>query len=182
MALHWHDSVSSRLTQIEDCGTIGCQTLTKQLMEFSLAALLLAVNAVAQPTAASGGWANVRQLAPGTGIRLALTGGRTLRGSVQTVTPDSLTINANQSQEMLPRGEIRRVESKRNGHRGRNTLIGLAIGAGGGLGVGAAVDSGDHGWFPNLGKAILTPAGAIIGAIVGVAIPSGGWHEIYRAP
>jgi hypothetical protein len=37
-------------------------------------------------------------------------------------------------------------------------------------------------FFPNGGKAVLTPLGAIIGAVVGVAIPSGGWHDIYRAP
>jgi hypothetical protein len=99
------------------------------------------------------------------------------------VTSDSLDINAATRQETLPRAEIRMVQLKRNGHRWRNTLIGLAIGGGGGLAIGAAVDHGNRsGWFPNAGKAIFAPLGAIIGAVVGVAIPAVGWREIYRAP
>jgi hypothetical protein len=40
-----------------------------------------------------------------------------------------------------------------------------------------------HGdWFPYFGKVVLTPLGAIIGTVVGVALPTGGWREVYRAP
>src|ERR1022692_1130371 len=135
--------------------------MTKPMMKFSIVVLLLAGlagNAPAQPPASPEGWASLSQVAPGTEIRVALSGGRTVRGSLV----------------------------KRKGHRGRNALIGAAIGAGGGLAIGAAVDRHDSGkglnFFPNGGKAVLTPLGAIIGAVVGVAIPSGGWHDIYRAP
>jgi len=158
--------------------------MAKLAMEFRAGVLVfaaLAANAVAQPQA-SGSWANLSQLAPGTETRVVLSGGKTLRGSLQVVTPDSLAIHAAKSQATLARAEIKRVELRRNGHRGRNALIGLSIGAGGGLGIGAAVDQSSHGWFPNLGKAVFTPLGAIIGTVVGVAIPTGGWHEIYRAP
>jgi hypothetical protein len=157
--------------------------MTKPVMELRVVALLfsaLVANVAAQ--AQTGSWANLSQLAPGTETRVTLSGGRTLRGSVQTVTSDSLAINAAKSQEKLSRTEIKKVETKRPGHRGRNALIGLGIGAGGGLAIGAGIDSGDHGWFPNLGKAIVTPLGAIVGTIVGVLIPSGGWHEVYRTP
>jgi hypothetical protein len=159
--------------------------MTKPAMGVRVAALLFAafaMSALAHAQTSTGSWASVSQLAPGTQIRVTLSGGRTLQGSVQTVTPDSLAIAATKGQEMLPRTEVKRVETKRNGHRGRNALIGLGIGAGGGLAVGAGIDSGDHGWFPNIGKAIFTPLGALVGTIVGVLIPSGGWHEIYRAP
>ena len=146
-------------------------------------ALVLALpfaSAIAQPS--TGNWSALRELAPGTELRIAMAAGRTVRGRLQSATAESVSVNSDKGQETIPRAEIRRVESKR-GHRGRNTLIGLAIGAGGGLGVGAAVDSGNHtNWFPNFGKAVFTPLGAIIGAVVGVAISSGGWHEIYRAP
>lgn len=154
------------------------------MVKYTLTALfftVLASNAIAQSSSVS--WTNVSQLAPQTEIQVSLSGGRTLRGSLQSVTADALAVNTGIGQEMLPRAQIRRVQSRRRGHRGRNTLIGLGIGAGGGLAVGAALDSGNHtGWFSDFGKAFVTPLGAIVGAIVGVAIPTGGWHEIYRAP
>jgi hypothetical protein len=103
---------------------------------------------------------------------------------MQRVTPESMAINATTSQETLSRQDIRRVALKRPGHRRRNTLIGLAVGTGVGLAVGAGVDSQRHpdDWLPNFGKAVLSPLGAIIGTVVGVALPSGGWREVYRAP
>jgi hypothetical protein len=120
----------------------------------------------------------------GAEIRVTLANGKTLLGFIQRVTPESLAINATTSQETLSRQDIRRVALKRPGHRGRNTLIGLAIGTGAGLAAGAGVDSqrspGD--WLPNFGKAVFSPLGALIGTVVGVALPTGRWREVYRAP
>jgi hypothetical protein len=162
--------------------------MTKPGIAFGIAALLfagLAGNASAQQPSSTGNWAGLNQLAPGDGIRVALSGGRTVRGNLSGVTADSLAIQTAASQETLPRAEIKRVQSKGESHRGRNTLIGLAVGAGAGLAIGAAVDHTDHGYFdifPNAGKEVITPVGAIVGAIVGVLIPTGGWREVYRAP
>ena len=159
--------------------------MTKPVIELGIVVILfaaLAGNATARQPASAAGWTRLTQLTPGTEIRLFLSDGRKLRGYLQSATSDSLAINATISQETLSRAQIKRVQVKRPGHRGRNTLIGLAIGTGGGLAFGAAVDRGTRGdWFPNLGKAVFTPLGAIIGTIVGVAIPTGGWREIYRA-
>jgi hypothetical protein len=151
---------------------------------FLLATMLaaLAVSAAAQQAKPVEQWANLNRLENGSEIRVVLAGGKTLRGFLQSVSPDSLAINAAASQEALSRQEIKLVSQKRPGHRGRNTLIGLAIGAAGGLATGAVIDHGDHGWFPNLAKAVFTPIGALVGAVVGVAIPTGGWRVVYRAP
>ena len=92
--------------------------------------------------------------------------------------------NQRDSQEALSRQEIRRVSVKRQGHRGRNTLIGLAVGAGGGLAFGAvAVSRTSPGaMFRNLGYAVFPPLGAIVGTVIGVALPTGAWRDVYRAP
>src|ERR1039457_5062908 len=145
----------------------------------ALLAATLAASAAAQQAKPIANWANRNQLVTGAEIRVTLANGKTLRGFMQRVTPESLAINATTSQETLYRQDIRRVALKRPGHRGRNTLIGLAIGTGTGLAVGAGVDSqrrsGD--WFPDAGKAVLTPLGALVGTVIGVALPTGGWRE-----
>ena len=150
----------------------------------ALLAATLAATAAAQPAKPIANWANLNQLVTGAEIRVTLANGKTLRGFMQRVTPESLAINATTSQETLPRQDIRRVDQKRPGHRGRNTLIGLAVGTGVGLAAGAVADSksGRYDMFPNGGKVVLTPVGAIIGTVVGVALPTGGWREVYRAP
>jgi hypothetical protein len=89
------------------------------------------------------------------------------------------------SQETLSRQDIQRVSLKRPGHRGRNTLIGLAIGTGSGLALGSVLDSrypNNLFWFPNEGKAVSSPLGALVGTVVGVALPTGRWRDVYRAP
>ena len=147
------------------------------------AAVVLAATAAGQPARPIANWASLSQLGRGSEIRVTLTTGRVLRGFLQTVTAESLEINATASQEALARKDVRRVELKRPGHRGRNTLIGLAIGTGAGLAAGALADSQRRDdWFPNAGKQILSPVGAVVGTVIGVAIPSGGWRDVYRVP
>jgi hypothetical protein len=150
----------------------------------ALWAATLAATAAAQQTKPIANWTTLNQLVTGVEIRVTLTTGKTLRGFVQRVTPESVAINATTSQETLSRQDIRRVAVKRPGHRGRNTVIGLAIGTGAGLAAGAGVDakSGPGRMFPDSGKAVFSPLGALIGTVVGVALPTGGWREVYRAP
>ena len=162
--------------------------MTRRLNRICLLALLaavLAATAAAQQAKPIANWVNLNQLVAGSEIRVTLATGKTMRGFVQRVTPESLAINATTSQETLSRQDIRRVALKRPGHRGRNTLIGLAIGTGAGLAVGVGVDSqsrGQYDLFPNSGKAVLSPLGALAGTVIGVALPTGGWREVYRAP
>lgn len=90
----------------------------------------------------------------------------------------------------LSRQDIKRVQLKRPGHRGRHALIGLAVGAGGGLVAVAALHNAkacNTGFCvgPDVAhdvKLAVVPVGAVIGAMVGAALPSGGWTDIYRAP
>lgn len=145
-------------------------------------ALLLALTA-ALATAQKTDWANVTNLPIGSEIRVSLDTGKSYRGQLQNVTPDTLILVAAASQETLPRPQIKRISTKGDSHRLRNTLIGLGVGTGAGLGIGAGSDStcNPHCFLGNnLGKAIFTPLGALVGTIIGVAWPTGLWHEIYR--
>ena len=136
-----------------------------------------------QPT---GDWSAVSSLAPGSEVRVFLAGGRTLRCSLEAATADSLTIDVSSGREVHQRQDIRRVQLKRQGRRLRHMLVGLGIGAGAGLAAGAGLDrsrSGDYyNVVPNAGVMVLTPLGAIVGAVIGVAWPAGGWRDVYRAP
>ena len=161
--------------------------MTRRLNRICLLALLaavLAATAAAQQAKPIANWANLNQLVAGSEIRVTLATGQTMRGFVQRVTAESLAINATTSQEMLSRQDIRRVELKKPGHRGRNTLIGLAIGTGAGLAIGAGVDakSGPRDLYPNGGKVIFLSAGVLVGTAAGAALPTGTWRDVYRAP
>ena len=145
--------------------------------------LVCVLSAVGAATESNRDWSVLGGLAAGAEIQVTVSGGKMWRGFLQRTDADSLTINATTSQEALARQDVKRVQAKRPGHRGRNTLIGFAAGTAGGLAAGAAVDHSDRGsWFPNIGKAVFTPIGAVIGTVVGVALPTGGWREVYRAP
>jgi hypothetical protein len=129
-------------------------------------------------------WASVKRLAAGEEIRVSMTDGKSFRGQLQSATDDSLIMVAANSQQTLARPLIKKIATKGASHRARNALIGLGIGAGGGLAIGAAADSTCHSdcfLGNNIGKEVLTPVGAIIGTIVGVAWPTGRWHEVYRS-
>jgi hypothetical protein len=145
-------------------------------------ALLLAFAVTA--ATAQDNWARVKNLTIGGEIKVSSADGKSYQGQLQSVTDESLVILAANTQQSLARAEVLKISTKGESHRKRNTLIGLGIGAGTGLATGASADHGCRNCLfgnDNLGKEVLTPIGAIIGTIVGVAWPTGTWHEVYRS-
>ena len=139
----------------------------------------VATTLVAQTSVAD--WNTVKALTPGTQVRIT-AGSRTIRGEIERTTDDVLVVTSGNGQEMLDRQEVSVVSVKKPSHRKRNTLIGLAAGAGGGLVIGlAAVHHSE--WeivSADAVRAGFVAAGAIVGTVIGVIIPTGGWREVYR--
>jgi hypothetical protein len=144
-------------------------------------AIFLAVAAAAAAQSSAQDWDVVKALAPGTEVRV--TTARSVRGTLQSVADDSLVIQSGRGLETLARQEIVRVSVGKRGHRGRNALIGLAVGAGAGAAVGAAIFNCSGGCFGVVrSEAAGVGAGVFgaIGAIVGAVIPTGGWRDVYK--
>jgi hypothetical protein len=132
-------------------------------------------------------WDKLKKLSAGQEIQVVENGATSTSGRFRSVTDEAMVMSTASGEQTLNRQSILRVSSKGKGHRKRNALIGAGIGAGAGAGIGAAADASCGGCtngFPqlhNLGVYVFTPVGAIAGAIVGAVLPSGAWHEIYRA-
>ena len=150
-----------------------------------IAGLLLFVTATtsaAQSPATS--WANVEAVSSGTEVRIAIAGSNAVNGKLESVTDTSLTVNPGSGPQSIDRQQVKRVSIKTKARRQRSTLIGLAIGAGGGVALGGAAASGCSGSIcGGHGGAIIavaTAGGALLGALIGAAVSHGGWREIYR--
>jgi hypothetical protein len=114
---------------------------------------------------------------PGQEVKVQSIDGKSFRGVVKSVNDDSIEVGKN---HLVPREDVHRVSLPKPNHRTRNTLVGLAAGAGTGLVIGAVGDAQDKsGWFPNIGKEVLPPFFGVIGMGVGVLLPTGGWRVVY---
>jgi hypothetical protein len=148
-------------------------------------AIILASALVAAAQSPEPGWNSVQALAAGAEVRVKLDS-RTIRGQIQNVTGDALTLNSAKGQEAFTRQEVLSLSVKKKGHRGRDTLIGLGAGAAVGLVVGAVSDKQCTGWCVfEISRGEAAAIGAILFGAIGTAvgaliIPTGGWREVYK--
>lgn len=129
-------------------------------------------------------WGAVKQLSRGQQIQLELNDGKTYRGEFRSANDEAISTRLNGDDQTFNRPSIRRVSSKGLGHRGRNALIGAAIGGVAGLGIGAVVDRCSANAIActgNKGKAIGIPLFALLGAAVGAVLPTGRWQAVYQS-
>src|ERR1035438_3459643 len=108
-----------------------------RVLQKSLGVLFFILPVAAQ----TGNWGNIEALSAGTNVEIRLTGGESAQGRLESVSDSAVVVNQKNSQRMFARQGIAQLSVKKEGHRGRNAAIGLAVGAGGGLAAGAAVDS-----------------------------------------
>jgi hypothetical protein len=157
-----------------------------RLTPISIAAALFSASLYGQPAHDWARLGHTPAISEGAEIEARTTDNKRYRGEFKAADDEALVMIVASNEQRLARATVSRVSVKRPGRRLRNTLIGLAIGAAGGISLGAIADArctGNciEGKTP-LGKEVGTGLGALIGAIIGVALPTGGWHEVYRAP
>lgn len=129
-----------------------------------------------------GSWDNLSQLRPGEGIEVVDAKMKSQRGRFARYSQDAITLLHAGRDISVARSEVASVKRRRESHRRRNILAGLAIGAAGGLAAGAIRGKTYH----EQGETsvfilVSTPIGAGIGVALGAALPSGGEVTVYRA-
>jgi hypothetical protein len=144
------------------------------------ALVLLAAPVLAGQSVAD--WNVVTALSPGTEVRVK-TIPHVFIGSLQSVSEDVIVLRSGPAEETVMQLQIARIAVKKPSRRKRHALVGLAVGAGAGAGLAIAVSTckgfGCIGATPiEVGAPVMF---GLLGAIVGVAIPTGGWREIYRS-
>jgi len=149
--------------------------------------LLLLVPGLSLAQSSQNNWDNLKQLAPGEQIRIVLNDAKSYSGQFQSVSDDGIVLRLGKDSQTFERQNVLWVSTRGRGHRGRNALIGLAVGAGAGVIVavaspelgtgkcaqGSCVDAGVVSMVGFLGGAL--------GAGLGAAMPTRGWHDVYRA-
>lgn len=157
-----------------------------------MAAVMGLVACASLAAAQSGGenakWENSSQLAPGQRIRVVLNDAKTYEGKWQSMTDEAIVVRLETGDQSFARQNVLRVSTKGTSHRGRNVLIGLAIGAGAGVIVGVASPEFGQGTCAQ-GSCVNAASvglggflGGALGTGIGAAIPTGGWHGVYHAP
>src|SRR5580692_1025851 len=84
-------------------------------------------------------WENVKMLAPATQIRIASATSKPKVMTLESVTDSELVTSSAAGPQTFQRAEITNVSVKQNGHRVRNTLIGMAVAAAAGAAIGYGI-------------------------------------------
>jgi hypothetical protein len=132
-------------------------------------------------------WDNLKQLAPGQPIWIVLNDAKSYKAEFQGVSSDAIVVRLATGDQAFERQSVLRISTQGKSQRGRNALIGLAVGTGAGIIVGVAspeLGQGkcSQGSCIDVGQvSALGVAGAAAGAVLGAVIPTGGWHDVYRA-
>ena len=146
------------------------------LVTILIAALCL--NAAQNPQES---WENLRQLRPGDDIEVVDVHMKSHLGRFASYTEEAIAFGHPGHEMIVARKDVASVK-RRQSHRRRNALVGLAIGAVCGLAVGTIKGKTYHeqGETPVF-IAVWTPIGAGVGAAAGAALPSGRQVTVYRA-
>lgn len=149
--------------------------LLAHLIMFASIAILPAAGQATSPQ-----WGKVQAIPAGSEVRVSGSDPKSIRGTLDGVTDSAILIHSGGRQQSIDRGQIVRIAVKQKGHRLRHTLIGLAIGTGGGYGIGVGAVGSGSGRLDTDARLAFLGLGAVLGTVIGVLLPSGGWHTVYQ--
>jgi hypothetical protein len=120
-------------------------------------------------------WDNLRQLRSGQKIEVVDMKLSSRQGTFTGYSEEAISLRTGPDEIAIARADVLSVKNRESSRRGRNALLGLAIGAAGGLAAGAIGgaayhEDGETGVF----ILVFTPIGAAAGAGVGAV-------TVYRA-
>lgn len=131
-------------------------------------------------------WTKLSALQPGTQIQVVDTARKVHSGTFVSASDTAIELRGTSSVQSIQKSDVRQVKLVKARNRGRHALIGGAIGAGAGTGIGAAAkgscgsgivcDTSPAKWV-GAGAAV----GAVVGAVVGALMPAHGGTTVYKA-
>lgn len=121
-------------------------------------------------------WQNLAQIRPGSGVQVVENSLKTTSGKFVRFSDTEVTLNVENREVVIPRDQIHRL-SVRGKNRKRNTLIGVAIGAGLGATTAAGLHTLDNWRAGDTAGVVAGYAG--IGALIGAAMPAA--KTVYKA-
>lgn len=145
-----------------------------------VASLLFSGVSVAAQTPAND-WSKVTALSSGTKLAVKLKNGKTINGTLSSVSDSTLSLTAKNAID-IKREDVRTVhEVVKKGSANKAALIGTGVGAGAGAAVGAIGDSNNDDGFEKLDSAAtagLAVVGAGVGALVGYFVGRSGSKRV----
>jgi hypothetical protein len=158
-----------------------------RLITMFLIGLFAPISLAQTPATSLADWSNLHDLPVGTAVRVQAISDQPTQGILIRVTGDALVIRTKKGERTRSRTSVTSVSIQGKNRRARHALIGLAIGAGIGLAAGQLYDL-SHPCKANeyyiltapTGKVFLGPPGAIIGLLIGIALPGRAWLLAYE--
>jgi hypothetical protein len=115
----------------------------------------------------SGAWTTVTALQPLQKLIVELKSGKTVKGEFSSASDSGLTLIRGNKMENVDRAEIRKISQDGGTSATKSTLIGTAVGGGGGAVLGAAAGGCNPRSFVCFTRAETAGATALVGASVG---------------
>ncbi|MCJ7504442.1 MAG: hypothetical protein MUP80_15490, partial [Acidobacteriia bacterium] len=154
------------------------EAVMQRLILLVVGSIVLAGQLLAQT--AQDSWDNLRQLQAGEKIEVVDMKLKSFKGTFLSLSEEVISVRVKQDDVVIERAKVLRVTDREHSKVGRNMILCLAIGAGAGAAILAALPGEGSSSAEEAIRAAVVPIGAGPGRGGGAALPRG-YRTIYRA-